>query len=203
MSRGLDLDLATEMAAQSETQKEIQASVLELEKELDTWLAEMCSINVTLRDKVKARAAIMQETARPQMPPMPPSEPTLVQPPVAQTTPTPAQPVPVQASAGLGEDYKASIEKLLQGSIDSLGDKLSEKILGLLKELKTMGGPMREYKMSELQHAAQSEHVDLASLFLHEKVESNLGSEGLKVEETKGTGIGSILDKLKKMKGGK
>ena len=194
MIKSLDIDLGKVVASQGESQKEIQATVRELEKELDGWLAEMCSINVTLRDKVKARTAVS---------PLPSTAPAAGPSSVAQMPPVPAQSVPVQASGIPGEDYKASIEKLLQGSIDSLGDKLYDKIMNMLKELKTMGGPMREYKMAELQHAAQSEHVDLASLFLHEKVESNLGSEGLKVDEVKGTGVGSILDKLKKMKGGK
>ena len=138
----------------------------------------MCSGNVLLRDKMRSGTEAPAQAAHPETPP---------------SCPSPAQP-----PAATADDYKASIEKLLQGSLDVLGDRLSDRIMSMLKELKTMGGPMREAKMTEIRDAAQSEHVDLAKLFLYEKVESNPGTEGLKVEEKKGGGDSPDLDRLKR-----
>lgn len=97
------------------------------------------------------------------------------------------------------QDFTAQLEKLLQGSLDALGDKISDKIANLLKELKTTSGPVREAKMREIQEAAEEDQVDLSKLFLFEKVESNIETLGIQEQETKG--VGNILDKLRKLKG--
>ena len=189
MDKDSNINVAERVEAISRFQNEAQAKLHGLDGELGNWFEEICNANILLSEKLRAhtvRATRQNSDA-----------PVVLAPAVASAAPiTAAQAQPA------GEDYKASIEKLLQGSMDALGDKLSDKILGMLKELRTMAGPVREAKMSEIWTAAQSEHVDLASMFLHEKVESNLGGEGLKIEEKKTSGIGSILDKLKKMKSG-
>lgn len=182
MDKGSDINVAERVDAITSFQKEALEKLHMLDGELGTWFEEICAANILLSNKRKARG---------------PAAP----PPKAGPQPAAAQVLAAQGQP-TGEDYKASIEKLLQGSIDALGDKLSDKIVGMLKELKTMAGPVREAKISEIWNAAQSEHVDLAAMFLHEKVESNLGADGLKIEEKKTQGIGSILDKLKKLKGG-
>ncbi len=188
-------DIAERVEEISRFQTEAKAKLRDLDVELGEWFAAICDANILLGEKLKSRNA---RAARTQV--AAPAAPVV---PVVPAAPlAPAAPVTVGQNQPTGEDYKASIEKLLQGSIDALGDKLSDKILGMLKDLRTMSGPVREAKMSEIWSTAQSEHVDLAGMFLHEKVESNLGSEGLKIEEKKTQGIGSILDKLKKMKGG-
>lgn len=182
MVKGVGFDLAEHAEAQGELQKETQERLREFEKELDGWLEKMCAVNMTLRDKLRSSKKISREAA-------------------PRAKPATSQALARPASAAV-DDYKASIEKLLQGSLDALGDKLSDRIMNMLKEVKNLGGSMREAKMAEIRDAAQAERVDLASLFLYEKVESNLGKEGLKVDEKKSRGIGSILEKLKKMKGG-
>lgn len=179
-----EASLAERVASLDDFRKEAESKLQTLEGELDKWLEEMCSAGVELRERLKTKILPASQASHAQAPSV-----TLTLPP-APVTPSSA------------EDYKASIEKLLQGSMDALGDKLSGKILAMLNELKTMGGPLREAKMAEIRDAAQAEHVDLAGLFLHEKIESNLGKEGVKIEEKKTKGIGSILDKLRKLKGG-
>lgn len=174
MNQESNLNLAERIEALGEFQKNTQDKLLSCEEDLDHWIQEMVAVNVQLREKLKIHQAA---------------------PPVAQET------VSSSPTSAAGDDYKVAIEKLLQGSIETLGNKLSDKILGMLKDLKTISGPMREAKLMEIRDTARSEDVDLAGLFLHEKVESNLGAEGVNVEEKKTKGIGSILDKLKKMKG--
>lgn len=186
MTRESGVQLAERIQELGQFQQDAHGKLQALESELDKWLEEMCSANVELRERLKAKPQAFgsDQTAHAEVPP------------ATLTLPSAA------FAPSLSDDYKVSIEKLLQGSMEALGDKLSDKILGMLKELKTMAGPMREAKMMEIHNMAQAEHVDLAALFLHEKVESNLGKDGLKIEEKKTKGIGSILDKLKKLKGG-
>jgi hypothetical protein len=181
MENAAGQSLSERVRAIDADQSEMRGKLKTQEEALNKWLEDMCEAGIALNTRLSSRHAGS------------PAKAEVLQSADAVSAKTEEQPGKA--------DYQASIEKLLQGSIDALGDKLSERIVGMLRELKTMAGPMREAKISEIWNAAQSEHVDLAGLFLHEKVESNLGADGLKVEETKGKGIGSILDKLKKMKG--
>ena len=98
------------------------------------------------------------------------------------------------------QDFKALLEKLLQGSLEHLGDKISGRIMDKLKELKETSGPQREVKIKELKEVADSETVDLTKLF-HEKIESNIDQIGVDEKESKG--IDKSLEKLRKMKEGK
>jgi len=183
MTRDSNASLAERVEALSADQKETAEKLQLLGKDLDGWSEEMCAVHIALSGKLKTKL----------------KKPAEIKPPEPASA---AVPAPVQAAPPAAEDYKAIIEKLLQGSIEALGDKLSGRIMAMLQELKTVSGPMRETKLQEIHEAAQSEHVDLAGLFLYEKVESNLGKEGIQIDEKKSKGIGSILDKLKKLKEG-
>ncbi len=99
------------------------------------------------------------------------------------------------------EDFKIHLEKLVQGSLDALGDKISDRVLNMLKELKGMTGPGRETKIREIKDAAESELVDLSRLFLHEKIESNIEEIGIDEKESKG--IDKSLRHLRRMRGGR
>ena len=99
-----------------------------------------------------------------------------------------------------GEEFKEVLERLLQGSLDQLGDKISQKILNKLKDLKGVSGPVKESKIRELKELADSEMLDLSKLF-SEKVKSNIRDIGVKEKETKG--IDESLKKLREMREGK
>lgn len=96
------------------------------------------------------------------------------------------------------EDFKALLEKLLQGSLDGIGDKISQRILDKLNDLKGLTGASREAKIQEIKQAADAEMVDLSKLF-GEKIESNIEDIGVEEKETKG--ISKSLERLRKMKG--
>ncbi len=122
--------------------------------------------------------------------------------------PKPAQPAASSISEGSisaannvaadRENFEKNLEKLLQGSLDALGDKISDKILNMLKELKGMAGPGRDIKVKEIKAAADSQLVDLSSLFMHEKVESNI--EEIGVDEKEAKGVDKSLEKLRQMR---
>jgi len=99
-----------------------------------------------------------------------------------------------------GEEFKESLERLLQGSLEQLGDKISQKILNKLKDLKGLSGPVKESKIRELKELADSEMLDFSKLF-SEKVKSNIRDIGVKEKETKG--IDESLKKLREMREGK
>ncbi len=202
MSKGFEIDLAVEIEAQSISQKEIQEMVLELDAELDHWLEEMSAINVTLQDKLKIRASMFRDGVQQQEIPVLLSAAPVVSSEAVAATVAEQYP-PVQSVAVTSDEGKVSIEKLLQISIDSLRNKLSEKILAMLKEIMTLGGPMREQKILEFYKVALFEHVDLAGLISAEKVEGRPADERPKGDEVKDTGVGSIMDEPEKMKGGK
>jgi len=98
------------------------------------------------------------------------------------------------------EDFKAQMEKLLKGSLEHLEDRLSDRILNMLKDLKGVKGPARDMKLKELKAAVDDEVVDLSGLFTHEKLESNIGEIGIEEKESKG--IQKSLDRLRKMRTG-
>lgn len=97
------------------------------------------------------------------------------------------------------EDFKGYIEKLLQGSLETIGDKVSDRIMSMLKELKSLAGTDREAKIQQIRETAASEMADLSALFKHEEIQSNLGELGIEEKESKG--INSSLEKLREMRG--
>ena len=97
----------------------------------------------------------------------------------------------------LEEDSKKLLERLLQGSLQDLGDKISRRILDKLRDLQGTSGPLRETKIKELKEIADSESVDLSRLF-QEKVESNI--EDIGIEEKEAKGIDKDLEKLRRMR---
>ncbi len=99
------------------------------------------------------------------------------------------------------EDFKAHIDKILQSSLETVSNKISDKILNMLQELKTLQGTAREVKIQEIKDAAASEMVDISSLYMHEEVQSNLGEVGVDEKESKG--IDSSLERLRKLRGSK
>lgn len=96
-------------------------------------------------------------------------------------------------------EFTEILERLLQGSLEGLGDKISRKILDKLKGLRALSGPEREDGVRELKELADSEAVDLSALF-SEKVKSNIQDIGVEEKETKGIDEG--LRKLREMRGG-
>lgn len=97
------------------------------------------------------------------------------------------------------DDFKAFIEKILQGSLEAAGDKISDRLAGMIRELKVLTGPEREAKIQQIKEAADSDMVDLSKLYMHEEVQSNLGEVG--VEEKESKGIESSLEKLRELRG--
>lgn len=98
------------------------------------------------------------------------------------------------------EDFAALLEKLLRGSLEGLGDKISQKILDKLQDLKGSTAETRDAKIQELRTIADAELVDLSRLF-NEKVESNIEEIGVEEKETRG--IDKNLERLRKIKGDK
>jgi hypothetical protein len=96
------------------------------------------------------------------------------------------------------EDFSGKLEKLIEGSMEHLEGRLSERILNMLKDIKASAGAEREYKIRKIREAADDEFVDLSSLFVHDKVESNIGEIGIEEKESKG--IDKSLRKLRSMK---
>lgn len=103
-------------------------------------------------------------------------------------------------SAPPEEDFKSQMEKLLQGSLEHLEDRLSHRILNMLKDLKDVKGPAREMKLKEFKAAVDDGVIDLSGLFIHDKLESNIGEIGIEEKESKG--IQKSLDRLRKMRTG-
>jgi hypothetical protein len=96
------------------------------------------------------------------------------------------------------DEFKANIEKIVQGSLEAFGDKISAKVLAMLQELQGLTGPAREVKIRQIKEVADSEMADLSTLF-NTKVESNIGEIGINEQETRG--IDSNLQKLRKIRG--
>ena len=95
-------------------------------------------------------------------------------------------------------DPTAQMEKLLQGTLDVLGDKISDRLMGMLKELKSIPVEMRASRIQEVKQAADAELVDLSGLYKHEHVQSNIEDVG--VTETESKGIDKNLEKLRQMR---
>jgi len=95
------------------------------------------------------------------------------------------------------EDFKARLERLLEGSLENLGDKISQKIVNQIKDLKGLVGPDRDTKIRQIKEYADYESVDFSAVF-QDKIESNIDEIG--VEEQEAKGVDKSLEKLRKMK---
>ncbi|MBF0384238.1 MAG: hypothetical protein HQL27_00050 [Candidatus Omnitrophica bacterium] len=95
----------------------------------------------------------------------------------------------------------SSLEKLLQGSLDALGNKISDKLMGMLRELKSLPADVRYSRMQEIKQAADAELVDLSALYKYNEVQSNIEEVGVEEKETKG--IDKNLERLRKLRQGK
>ena len=102
------------------------------------------------------------------------------------------------AKASLTEDeFRARLEKLLEGSLENLGDKISQKIANQLKDLKGLVGVDRDVKIRQIQQSGDYESLDFGTIF-QDKIESNIDEIG--VEEQEAKGVDKSLEKLRKMK---
>lgn len=116
-----------------------------------------------------------------------------------KTAPSPQQ-TKVAPMPGMSpEDFKIFIERILQGSLEAAGEKLSGKIMNMIGELKGLAGTERDAKLRQIKEAADTNPIDLSTLYTHEAVKSNLGEVGLEEKESKG--FESSLDKLRQMRG--
>jgi len=95
-------------------------------------------------------------------------------------------------------DPTAQMEKLLQGTLDVLGDKISDRLMAMLKDLKSLPVEMRASKIQEVKQAADEELVDLSGLYKHEHVESNIEDVG--ITETEAKSIDKNLEKLRQLR---
>ena len=96
------------------------------------------------------------------------------------------------------EDPTSQLEKLLQGSLDVLGDKISDRLMAMIKDLKSLPIGMRASKIQEVKRAADEELLDLSALYKHQKIESNIEEVG--VTETEAKGIDKNLEKLRMLR---
>ena len=95
-------------------------------------------------------------------------------------------------------DPTAQMEKLLQGTLDVLGDKISDRLMAMLKDLKSLPVEMRATRIQEVKQAADAELIDLSGLYKHEHVQSNLEDVG--VTETESKSIDKNLEKLRQLR---
>jgi len=95
-------------------------------------------------------------------------------------------------------DPTAQLEKLLQGTLDVLGDKISERLMGMLKEFKALPVDMRASRIHEVKQVADAELIDLSGLYKHEQVQSNIDDVG--VTETESKSIDKNLEKLRMLR---
>ncbi|MBF0569717.1 MAG: hypothetical protein HQL18_02955 [Candidatus Omnitrophica bacterium] len=163
---------------------DLDDDLMQAELALNAFVGSMDALTRRLEKKVKeSRTVVPPAPAAPFIPP-----------PVAQ--------VSAVAPAGVTlDEFKTHMDALLKGSLDAVTDKLSDKLAGMLKEMKTLSGPAREMKFQEFRAAADFEAVDLSQLYVHEKVQSNLEEIGVEEKETKS--IDSTLERLRKLRGSK
>ena len=95
-------------------------------------------------------------------------------------------------------DPTAQMEKLLQGTLDVLGDKISDRLMAMLKDLKSLPVDMRASRIQEVKQAADAELIDLSGLYKHEHVQSNIEDVG--VTETESKSIDKNLEKLRQLR---
>ncbi|MBF0217435.1 MAG: hypothetical protein HQL30_10630 [Candidatus Omnitrophica bacterium] len=121
---------------------------------------------------------------------------------LAKVPQAPEAPVKPAATGGISMDeFKTYFESMLKGSLESVSDKISDKMAKMLGELRGLAGPAREAKIREIEEATGFANIDFSKLYQKSDVQSNIGDVG--VEEKESKGIDSSLDKLRKMRGGK
>lgn len=162
--------------------KDIKQSHSKLHHEVlatETWLNKsldnMLSINCQIKELISKK-----RTAKP------------------DSSESPAEPHEPQITDEKKQITPEQLEKLLQGSLGALEDKISKKMLGMMKEIKMMTGSVKNEKIKELQTVATNEFVDFSSLHTYQKIESNLDEVGADEKEAKG--FDENLEKLKKIR---
>ncbi|HBR14192.1 MAG TPA: hypothetical protein DD723_01425 [Candidatus Omnitrophica bacterium] len=108
-------------------------------------------------------------------------------------------PAPASPTGMTLDEFKTHMGSILQGSLDAVSDKLTDKIAAMLKELGTLSGPAREIKIREYQQSGEYDTVDFSSLYKNQEVQSNLGEVG--VEEKESKGIESSLERIRQLRG--
>ena len=150
------------------------------QKELDEAIASMSALVDRLADTMNAVNSRLVEASSEKI-----SRP-----------PQPAQEAKPQASE---DDFKLRLEKLLEGSLEHIGDKISQKIMDKLQGLRGLSGVARQEKIREIEQYAEAESVDLSAIF-RDKIESNIDEIG--IEEHQAKGINASLEKLRRMREG-
>lgn len=86
----------------------------------------------------------------------------------------------------------------LQSIVDALGNKISDKLMNMIKELDGLPAPMKNAKLKEIQNLAETEQIDLSNLYKHIDIKSNIGDVGIDEREVKG--IDKNLEKLRELR---
>ena len=147
-----------------------------MEGHLNKSLEDECNLNAKLKELIAKKTAGNGKHSASSMP----------------------QEVIAQAPNSEPSDPTAQMEKLLQGTLDVLGDKISDRLMNMLKDLKTIPVEMRATRIQEVKQAADAELIDLSGLYKHENVQSNLEDVG--VTETESKSIDKNLEKLRQMR---
>ncbi|MBF0533016.1 MAG: hypothetical protein HQL23_07990 [Candidatus Omnitrophica bacterium] len=180
MSSNILENLQEKVSAVTRTQAELNEQLLLLERDLSQSLAEQDRFQARLKEFLDGRRVENRE-------------------PAAAPAPLPVVPPPeIPPPVVLATDPTAQLEKLLQGLLDALGDKFSDRLMGLMPELKSLPVEMRGLRLHEIKQAADAELVDLSALYKYQEVQSNIDQVGVDEKETKG--IDKNLEKLRKMR---
>lgn len=156
-------------------QTDLNEQLLSIDNDLNRSLEDHYAINAKLKEFLNKKR--IEKAAAP----MPIHAEPMIQRPLAQPL-----------------DATAQLEKLLQGSLDALGDKISDRLMGMLKELRSLPVEMRGERLHDIKQAADAELVDLSALYKYQEVQSNIEQVG--VDEKEAKGIDKNLEKLRKMR---
>ncbi|MBF0123395.1 MAG: hypothetical protein HQL21_08355 [Candidatus Omnitrophica bacterium] len=115
-----------------------------------------------------------------------------------ESSPLPVASAPAAPGGMTLDEFKTHMGSMLEGSLDKVSNKLSDKIQAMLKELGTLSGPAREVRIREYQESGEYASVDFSSLYKDQKVQSNLGEVGVEEKETKS--IDANLERLRKLR---
>ena len=166
--------------------KQINDQWLSMEEVLNKSLEDQSAMNIKLKECLAGKQA--GNGALPTVMPPPAPVETGFQNPLQKPSPEPVDPV-------------TQLERMLQGSLDVLGDKISNRLMATLKELRSLPVEMRAAKIQEVKQMADAELVDLSALYKHEPVESNIEEVGVHEKESKG--MDTNLEKLRALRRGK
>ncbi|MBF0484778.1 MAG: hypothetical protein HQL25_08760 [Candidatus Omnitrophica bacterium] len=158
---------------------------------------EFLTTDSSLNDFISSTDAVIQRLKTKKTEPRKPAAVAPTE--IISVSPPAAPAAPAAGQAMTLEDFKTHMGSILQGSLEAATDKISNRIQGMLKELKNLSGPAREAKYREIQQAAEFEMVDISMLYKHEQVQSNLGEIGVDEKESKS--IDANLERLRKMRG--